>query len=59
MQSFDGESASLSFLSQSDFSYLLIVGVEGYCCTWSHSVTHIHSVGLPWTRDRPVAETST
>ena len=25
----------------------------------SHSVTHKHSVGLLWTRDRPVAETST
>jgi hypothetical protein len=22
---------------------LLIVGVEGYCCTWSYSVTHTHS----------------
>jgi hypothetical protein len=61
--------------------YLFISGVEGYCCTWSHSVTHTrtralppptihthryththtqtHSVGLLWTRDRPVAEIST
>ena len=33
----------------------------GSCSTWSHSVTHTHtqSVGLPWTGDRPVAETST
>ena len=33
--------------------YLLIVGVDGYCCTWAHSV------GIPWTRDQPVAKTST
>ena len=25
----------------------------------SHSVTHAHSVGLPWTIDQPDAETST
>ena len=25
----------------------------------THSETHTHSVGLPWTSDRPVAETST
>jgi hypothetical protein len=37
-----------------------MVGVEGSCCVWSHSMTHTHhSVGLLWTRDRPVAETST
>jgi hypothetical protein len=30
------------FLSYSDF-YLIIVGVEGYCCTWSHSLTHTHT----------------
>jgi len=35
------------------------VGVEGYCCTWSQSKTLKHSVGILWTRDRPVAETST
>ena len=23
--------------------YLLIVGVEGYCCTWSHSIAHTHT----------------
>jgi hypothetical protein len=48
-------------LSQSDLFYLFIVGVEGYCCTCSHSMTHTHthSVGLPWTRDRHVAETFT
>ena len=44
------------FLSLSDHSCLLIVGVEGYCCTWSHSLTRTHSVWLPWMRDRPVAE---
>ena len=29
------------FLSLSDFFYLLIISWEGYCCAWSHSVTHI------------------
>jgi len=33
------------FLSQSDFFYLLIVGLEGYCCIWSCSVTHTHTLG--------------
>jgi hypothetical protein len=33
--------------------------VESYCCAWSHSKTHTHSVGLLWKRDRPVAVTST
>jgi len=32
--------------------YLLIIGIEVYCFTWSYSV------GLLWTSDRPVAETS-
>ena len=45
------------FLPQSNLFYLLIVGVQDYCCTWSHSDTP-HSVGLHWTRDRPVSETS-
>ena len=27
------------FLSYSYLFYLLIVGAEGYCCTWSHSMT--------------------
>jgi hypothetical protein len=41
--------------------YLLIAGVEGYCCTWSHSMTHklARSVGLLWTSDRQVTQTST
>ena len=43
----------LSFLlSLSDLFYLLIAGVEGYCWTWSHSVTHTkHTIGrtlLDW-----------
>jgi hypothetical protein len=42
-----------SLLSYSDLSYLLCVGVEGYCYSWSHSL------GLPWTTLRPVKETST
>ena len=35
--------------------------VEGYCCTWSHWMTHTHthSVGILWTRNRSIAETST
>jgi hypothetical protein len=37
---------------------LLIVGVEGYCCTWSHSMAFLHSVGFLWTRVQPVAGTS-
>jgi len=39
--------------------YLLIVGMEGYFCTLSYSVIHTHRVGFLWTKDRPVAETST
>jgi hypothetical protein len=31
----------------------------GLCCTWSHLMTHSQSVGLLWTSDQPVAETST
>ena len=53
------------FISQSDLFYLLIVRVEGYCCTLSHSVRHTHThtythlAELLWTSDRPVAETYT
>jgi len=44
----------------SDLFCLLTVGVEGYCCVWSHSVTYTpHTVGFLWTRDRFIAETST
>jgi len=51
--------SSFFVFSCSDFSYLLIVVLEGFCCTWSHSVGHMHSVVLLWTRDRPAAEIST
>ena len=48
-----------SFLSLTSFC-LIILGVESYCCIWSHRMTHTHthSVGHLWTRDRPVAEIS-
>ena len=56
----------LSFL---DLFYLPIVGVEGYCCTRSHSVAHPHThiclcvhacmVELPCLWDWPFAEAST
>jgi len=39
--------------------YLPLVGADGYFCTWSHWMIRTHSVGLLWTRDRTVAETST
>jgi hypothetical protein len=42
-----------------DLFRLLIVGVDGYRCTWSHSMTYKHSVALPWTSDRSVTEIST
>jgi hypothetical protein len=48
----------LSYRSPSLF-YLLTAGVE---VVYLHLITLIHtpqSVGLLWTRDRPVAETST
>jgi len=32
---------NFSFLSTSDRFYLAIVGAEGYCHTWSHSMPHI------------------
>ena len=40
-------------------TYSLSVSVVVYWFKWSHWTTHTHSVGLPWTRDRPVAEAST
>jgi hypothetical protein len=40
-------------------TYSLSVSVVVYCFKWSHWTTHIHSVGLPCIRDRPVAEAST
>jgi len=49
------------FLSLLTSFCLLVTGVEGYCCNWSHLVTHTHthSVNLLWTMDRPFAENST
>jgi len=38
---------------------LLIVRVCVYCCTWSHSTTHTHSVGLLRAKYRPDSENST
>jgi hypothetical protein len=56
----------LTLHTQSLFIYLLFwhftLSVEGYCCILSHSRTHTHthhSIGLLWTRDRPVPEIST
>ena len=48
-----------TFLISLNSFYLLIEGVVDHCCTWSHSVTYTHSVGLLWTSDQPVAGTST
>lgn len=47
------------FLSQPDQFYRLIAGVECYCSTWPHSMTHTRSTGLLWPMDRFVADTST
>jgi hypothetical protein len=47
------------FVSSSYLFYLLTVGIE---VVYFHLITLRHtpqSVGLLWTRDRPVAETST
>jgi len=46
------------FLPLSEHFYLLIVCVKGYCCARSRSMK-TRSEGLPWTRHRPVEETST
>jgi hypothetical protein len=45
------------FLSRDPF-YLLTVGVERYCCNWSHSDTP-HLVRLLRKSDQPVTDTST
>ena len=37
----------------------LTVDLDGYHRSWPHSNTHTHSVGLLWTSDQPIAETST
>jgi len=34
---------SFFLFSQSDVFYLPTVSAEGYCCSWSHSVTHTHT----------------
>jgi len=51
----------LSFLLSLDLFLPIYLGTAGYCCTWTHPMTHTHtnSVWLLWTRDRPVAETAT
>ena len=51
----------VSFFLTMTSVYLLTAGVEGYCCTWSHSMTHTHTHArtLLWTSDRHVAQTST
>ena len=41
-------SLSLSLFDYALF-YLLIAGLQNYCCICSHSITHTHSVGLIWT----------
>ena len=42
------------FLNLTYFTYSC--SIEGYFCTWSHSMTHTHSVGLLRTRNQPVAK---
>ena len=44
---------------QCDLLYLLTVGSEGCYCTWIHSVSHMHSVGLRRTGNRPAPEART
>jgi len=49
---------TFTFFSLTSF-YVLTVGVESYCHTWSHSESHKYYVGLLWKKDRLVIETST
>jgi len=42
-------SCEKNFSSHSIF-YLFIIGVGGYCCSRSHSMTHTYSVGFPGLR---------
>jgi hypothetical protein len=51
----------ISFFLSLPSCYLIIVGVDGYCCIRWHSRTHTHThtVEFLQTRDRPVADTST
>jgi hypothetical protein len=51
---------NLSFLVLASPTHLFTAGVEGFCDFHLITLKHIpQSVGLLWTRDRPVAETST
>jgi hypothetical protein len=49
------------FILSLAYLYLSIIGVGGYCYTWSHWMTHTHthSARILSTRDRPVAEVCT
>jgi len=47
-----------SFLSFSYLFYPKAVGVKGHACAHSHSMAYTQPVGLLWTEDRLVAETS-
>jgi len=40
---FERFSYLLSFFLVLTFVYLFIVDVQGYYCTWSHSVTNTHT----------------
>lgn len=48
--------SNLPFFLILTFFYLLMVGVEGYSCFWSHWLTLTHSVEVLWTRDRHNAD---
>jgi hypothetical protein len=49
-----------SFLVLPSSTYLFTAGVEGFCdFSLDHMQAHTKGGGLLWTRDRPVAETST
>jgi len=52
-----------SFFVSLTSSSILVIGVVGFHCNWSHSMTHArtrtHSVGLLKTSEQPEAETST
>jgi len=41
------------------FLYIIIASVEGYCCTWPHTMTLRQQATLLWARDQLIAETST
>ena len=56
---FRGIRNRMFFLPQFDFSCQPIVGVEGYCYTWPHSMTRTYAAGIFCMRDWLVAEAST